>query len=100
MDLLRKMLDESQVVVNGTARLKLYKGTSIVTGRKSPNSLYSTKLSSFDTMTVFSPKDSGGFININGMRLSTWSKTHARTAKSVQPAARPGRNRVRSVRKG
>ncbi len=100
MDLLRKLIDESQTVVNGTAKLKLYKGASIVVGRKSPNSLYQTKMVSFDNMSAFSPKDSGGFININGMRLSTWSKTHARTAKSVQPAPRSGGNRVRSVRKG
>lgn len=100
MDLLRSFIDQSQAPVNGTAKLKLFKGSSIVVGRKSPNSLYQPKLSSFETMAVFNPKDSGGFININGMRLSTWSKTHARTAKSVRPAARSGGHRVRSVRKG
>jgi argininosuccinate synthase len=100
MDLLRKFIDETQTVVNGVARLRLFKGSSILVGRKSPDSLYSPKLSSFDDMQAFSPADSGGFININGLRLSTWSKIHARTAKGVPASARPRRDRVRGLRKG
>jgi argininosuccinate synthase len=73
MDLLRATVDKTQEVVNGTARLKLYKGTTTVAGRKSPNSLYNAELSSFETQMSIEPSDSGGFINVNGLRLSTWS---------------------------
>ena len=73
MDLLRTTIDKTQEVVDGTARLKLFKGTTTVTGRKSPNSLYSSEVSSFETQMTVDPGDSGGFININGLRLSTWA---------------------------
>lgn len=87
MTLLRGLIDESQKAVNGTARLKLYKGGSIVTGRRSPTSLYDTALSSFDNMTLFSPKDSVGFININGLRLSSWSQVHANSPSGIRSTA-------------
>jgi argininosuccinate synthase len=73
MDLLRATVDKTQEVVDGVARLKLYKGTTTVTGRKSPNTLYNPEQVSFETRTAVDPADSGGFININGLRLSTWS---------------------------
>jgi argininosuccinate synthase len=73
VELLRDTVERTQHVVNGTARLKLYKGNVTVAGRKSPNSLYNPELSSFETELTVSPKDSGGFININGLRLTTWA---------------------------
>ncbi len=79
MDLMRATIDKTQEVVNGTARVKLYKGTATVTGRKSPNSLYNAELSSFETQMTVEPADSGGFININGLRLSTWSSVWPRS---------------------
>jgi argininosuccinate synthase len=79
MDLMRATIDKTQEVVNGTARVKLYKGTATVTGRKSPNSLYNAELSSFETQMTVEPADSGGFININGLRLSTWSAVWPRS---------------------
>ena len=79
MDLLRSTVDQTQRVVNGTARLKLFKGGTTVTGRKSPNSLYNAELSSFETGTAIGPEDSGGFINVNGLRLSTWAAVWPRS---------------------
>jgi argininosuccinate synthase len=79
MDLLRSTVDQTQRVVNGTARLKLFKGMTTVTGRKSPNSLYNAELSSFETQTAIGPADSGGFINVNGLRLSTWAAVWPRS---------------------
>lgn len=73
MELLRATIEKTQQVVNGVARVKLYKGSAAVVGRKSPNSLYNPELSSFETRMTVSPKDSGGFININGLRLITWA---------------------------
>ncbi len=79
MDLLRSTVDQTQGAVTGTARLKLYKGNTTVTGRKSPNSLYSSELSSFETQMSVDPSDSGGFININGLRLMTWAAVWPRS---------------------
>lgn len=73
MDLLRSMVDTTQESVTGTVRLKLFKGNITVTGRKSPHSLYNAEQSSFETRMSIDPSDSGGFINVNGLRLSTWS---------------------------
>jgi len=63
------LTDEIQSVVNGTARLKLYKGNCIVVGRKSENSLYMKDFATFDTDTVYDQKDAGGFIRLNALRL-------------------------------
>ena len=84
--LLHGFVKESQNCVSGVVKLKLYKGTSYVVARKSSQSLYSEKLSSFEEMASFNPADSGGFININGLRLSTWSQKHAVSTKCLEPA--------------
>lgn len=73
MDVLRSMVETTQTCVTGTVRLRLFKGGITVTGRKSPNSLYNAEQSSFETRMSIDPSDSGGFINVNGLRLSTWS---------------------------
>jgi argininosuccinate synthase len=52
--------------VTGTVTLKLYKGNTTVVGRKSPYSLYSKDLASFD-MTGYDAKDAGGFIRLFGL---------------------------------
>ena len=86
-ELLRGFIKQSQEHVTGTAKIKLYKGNSMVVARKSPQSLYSESVTSFENMSAFNPADSGGFININGLRLSTWSQKHASFTKSLQPTA-------------
>lgn len=86
-ELLRGFVAQTQKFVTGTAKIKLYKGTSMVVARKSPQSIYSEKQTSFENMSAFNPADAGGFININGLRLSTWSQKHASTEKSLQPTA-------------
>jgi argininosuccinate synthase len=86
-ELLRGFVKQSQQYVTGTAKIKLYKGNSMVVARKSPESLYSEKQTSFENMSAFNPADAGGFININGLRLSTWSQKHASIEKSLQPTA-------------
>ena len=68
-ELMRKIIDETQIPVNGTARLRLYKGNVILTGRKSPNSLYSFSFATFEKDTVYDQKDAEGFIRINALRL-------------------------------
>ncbi|SPD73872.1 Argininosuccinate synthase [uncultured Desulfobacterium sp.] len=68
-EMLQKLIDESQKVVNGTVRLKLYKGNCIVTGRKSESSLYHPEFATFEGDEVYNQKDAAGFIRLNGLRL-------------------------------
>ncbi len=68
-ELLRKIIDETQVPVTGTAKLRLYKGNTTLIGRKSPNSLYSFSFATFEKDTVYDQKDAEGFIRINALRL-------------------------------
>lgn len=68
-ELLRKMIDETQTNVTGDVRLKLYRGNSIVVGRRSANSLYSEKLATFEAESVYNQRDAEGFIKLNALRL-------------------------------
>ncbi|MCI5145289.1 MAG: argininosuccinate synthase, partial [Candidatus Electrothrix sp. AR3] len=69
MELLQKTMDESQKTVNGTVRLKLYKGNCIPVGRKSEHSLYSEDHATFEEDQVYDQADAGGFIRLNSLRL-------------------------------
>ena len=66
---LQQLIDASQESVTGTARLKLYKGNCIVVGRKSPYSLYSEDIASFEKSGGYEQKDATGFIRLNALRL-------------------------------
>ena len=68
-EMLQALIDKSQVRVNGTVRLKLYKGNVIVEGRKSPDSLYSMEHVTFEEDTVYDQRDAAGFIKLNALRL-------------------------------
>jgi argininosuccinate synthase len=69
-EMLQAAIDHSQEKVAGTVRLKLYKGNVIVTGRKSPNSLYSEKVVTFeDDQGAYDQRDAAGFIKLNALRL-------------------------------
>jgi len=67
--LLREFIDGTQANVTGTARLKLYKGNVTVLGRKSPCSLYSSNLATFEADTIYNQRDAEGFIKLNALRL-------------------------------
>lgn len=69
MRLLQKTMDETQTTVNGTVRLKLYKGNCIPVGRKSVNSLYSESFATFEEDEVYNQADATGFIRLNALRL-------------------------------
>ncbi len=69
-EMLQAMIDRSQADVEGVVRLKLYKGNVIVTGRKSPKSLYFDALVTFeDDRGAYDQKDAQGFIRLNALRL-------------------------------
>jgi argininosuccinate synthase len=68
--MLQALIDESQASVSGEVRLTLYKGNCIVTGRRSPNSLYSMKHVTFeDDQGAYDQFDAQGFIKLNALRL-------------------------------
>jgi argininosuccinate synthase len=65
--------------VNGTVRLKLYKGMASVVGRESPDSLYSEAHVTFeDDAGAYDQKDAEGFIKLNALRLRLLAKRNAR----------------------
>ena len=69
-EMLQAAIDLSQEKVSGTVRLKLYKGLASVTGRKSPNTLYSEKVVTFeDDQGAYDQRDAAGFIKLNALRL-------------------------------
>jgi argininosuccinate synthase len=66
---LQVLIDETQKRVTGTARLKLYKGSLTVVGRKSPVSLYHQGYATFESDKVYDQSDAEGFIRLNSLRL-------------------------------
>ncbi len=78
-EMLQALIDKSQEDVEGTVRLKLYKGNVIVTGRKSPKSLYDESLVTFeDDEGAYDQKDAEGFIRLNALRLRALAKRRLR----------------------
>lgn len=70
--MLQQTIDWTQSVVNGTVRVKLYKGNVEVVGRKSPDSLFDEKIATFeDDGGAYNQADAEGFIKLNALRLRT-----------------------------
>lgn len=68
--MLQVMIDETQHVVNGKVRVKLYKGNVTVVGRQSDDSLFDEKIATFeDDAGAYDQKDAEGFIKLNALRL-------------------------------
>ncbi|KAG1907793.1 putative argininosuccinate synthase [Suillus fuscotomentosus] len=76
----------SQRTVNGTVRLKLYKGNVVVIGRYSDEGLYDEHQSSMDELGGFEPTDTTGFIQIESIRIKKWGQANARKGQGgVEP---------------
>jgi argininosuccinate synthase len=75
---LQALVDEGQKAVTGTARLKLYRGTVTVVGRKAPCSLYCPHLASFEAEGGYRQSDATGFIRLHALRLRTRAKLEGR----------------------
>jgi argininosuccinate synthase len=74
-EMLQAAIDKSQAHVEGEVSLSLYKGNVIVTGRRSPKSLYSSGLVTFeDDQGAYDQKDAEGFIRLNALRLRTLAR--------------------------
>jgi argininosuccinate synthase len=87
-ELLQGLIDASQATVNGTVRLKLYKGTIMCVGRESKtDSLFDAKISTFDDDGgAYNQADAGGFIKLNALRLRI--AANARAARKPAPKRR------------
>ena len=73
--MMQAAINESQAVVNGEVRLKLYKGSVAVTGRRSDQSLFDEAIATFeDDAGAYDQKDAEGFIKLNALRLRTAAK--------------------------
>lgn len=71
-EMLQASIDACAKHVNGTVRVKLYKGNVIVVGRKAAKSLYNASLSTFeDDKGAYDQKDAAGFIKLQALRLRT-----------------------------
>ncbi len=68
-EMMQAAIDKASEKVTGTVRLKLFKGNVIITGRKSPVSLYSEETATFEADTVYDQRDAEGFIKLNALRL-------------------------------
>lgn len=69
-EMLQAMIDESQKPVNGEVRLKLYKGSITVVGRRSDDSLFDASIATFeDDAGAYNQTDAQGFIKLNSLRL-------------------------------
>ena len=68
-EMIQAAIDASQRHVTGTVRLKLYKGSATIEGRKSPLTLYSEGHATFEDDEVYDQRDAEGFIKLNALRL-------------------------------
>ncbi len=71
---MQSLIDSTQQKVNGEVKVKIFKGNTIILGRKSNNSLYDNSLVSFDEAGDYNQKDAEGFIKINSIRLKKTNK--------------------------
>jgi len=78
--ILQMAIDESQRSVSGTVRLKLYKGSASVAGRKSAHSLYDPQIATFEEDSVYRQSDAEGFIRLNALRLRIRSLVEKKNA--------------------
>ncbi len=73
--LLQQLVDASQAPVNGSVRVKLYKGTVLVAGRASRDSLFDQSIATFeDDKGAYNQADAGGFIRLNALRMRIAAK--------------------------
>jgi argininosuccinate synthase len=73
--LLQTLIDASQAPVNGTVRVKLYKGTVLVSGRASPDTLFDPSIATFeDDKGAYNQADAAGFIRLNALRMRIAAK--------------------------
>ena len=68
-EMLQSMIDTSQKNVTGDVKVKLYKGSCSLIGRRSPKSIYNEGIVTFEASNSYDQKDADGFIKLNALRL-------------------------------
>jgi argininosuccinate synthase len=81
------LVGATQRLVTGDVRMKLHKGTALVAGRRSPNSLYHEGLATFSADEVYRQSDSAGFIRLFGLSVRTAAERDRRAAGRLLEAA-------------
>lgn len=89
-------VDSTQQLVTGTVRMKLYKGSAVVAGRKAPYSLYNEEFATFSKDEVYNQSDAEGFINLFALPL----KIRAIQKITVEGGTVPNEALERKVLKG
>jgi len=84
-------IDSSQRYVSGTIRVKMHKGNCIIVGRRSPHSLYSFQLATYDRGDLFDQSDSASFIRIWGLPLKI--QAQAQVIGSTGPKGGKGKRK-------
>ncbi|WP_018289819.1 argininosuccinate synthase [Verrucomicrobium sp. 3C] len=80
-EFLQAAIEQSQQVVTGTVRLRLFKGALQTLGRKSPHSLYNPQLATMEAdQGAYDPRDATGFIRLNSLRLRTAARRQQQQA--------------------
>ena len=69
-------IQQTQETVSGSVRLKLFKGSSVIVGRQSANSIYAPDLATYGAEDQFDHKAAEGFIYIWGLPTRVWSEKH------------------------
>lgn len=81
MNSLLAFIKESQKDINGTVRVKLFKGNVICEGRKSANSLYDEKLATYTSADEFDQEAAAGFIKLYGLPTQVYAQVHQKGEK-------------------
>src|SRR5258708_25763681 len=102
--LLQELIDSSQAPVNGTVRVKLYKGTVLVSGRASKDSLFDESIATFeDDKGAYNQADAAGFIRLNALRMRIAARkgrkqgSHSQRFSLPRSPRRPRLSRSRSA---
>jgi len=74
--------------VTGNVRVRLYKGSVIAVGRRSPQSLYNPELATFGEDAVYDQRDAGGFIRLWGLPAKVFAQANPHLVRSLRERVR------------
>jgi argininosuccinate synthase len=74
-------VDSTQKLVTGDVRLRFFKGSCVVVGRRSPYSLYDYNLATYDAADTFDHKAAKGFIDLHGLPTKVWARQRRKVGK-------------------
>src|SRR5690606_23002119 len=93
---LQTLVDHTQQTVNGKVVVKLYKGNVIVVGRSSPQSLFDSRIATFDDDAgAYDQADAEGFIKLNALRLRIGARQATKNARKPASKASKASKRKR-----